>query len=43
MLAIDKIETESEFQTNVSACIKAPKFLLFVHVEIALFLPQYSI
>lgn len=34
MLAMHKIKTNSEYQTNVRACIKAPNLLLFVNVEI---------
>ena len=34
MLAIDKIGTGSGFQTNVSACVKAPNLLLIGHVKI---------
>ena len=41
MLAVDKIGTGSGFQTNVSACVKAPNLLLFGHVEITLIVPQY--
>jgi hypothetical protein len=34
MLAIDKFETGSGFQTKVSACVKAPNLLLIGHVKI---------
>ena len=34
MLAIDKIGTGSEFQTNVSACVKVPNLLLIGHFKI---------
>ena len=34
MLAIDKIGTESGFQTNISACVKALNLLLIGHVKI---------